>query len=64
MTVANVLILHRRGNLAVSNVYTGPAGEITVDTTLRSIRVHDGVTPGGKDTLTNKKTHQFTVMPT
>ena len=37
----------KRGNTAVSSTYTGPAGEITYDTGLNSIRIHDGITPGG-----------------
>lgn len=37
----------KRGNTAVSGAYTGPAGEVTYDTTLNAIRVHDGVTAGG-----------------
>jgi len=40
-------VLLRRGNTAVSSAYTGPVGEVTVDTDLDTIRVHDGVTPGG-----------------
>jgi Major tropism determinant N-terminal domain len=50
MTVANInvrQVLLKRGNTAVSSTYTGPIGEITVDTTLYAVRVHDGVTPGG-----------------
>ena len=40
-------VLLKRGNVAVASAYTGPIGELTVDTTLHSVRVHDGVTPGG-----------------
>ena len=50
MTVANInvrQVLLKRGNTAVSSVYTGPVGEVTVDSTVHSIRVHDGVTAGG-----------------
>ena len=50
MTRANVVvrkILPGRGNTSVSNTYTGIVGEITVDTDLDTIRVHDGVTAGG-----------------
>ena len=43
----NKQVLLRRGNTAVSSVYTGPVGEVTVDTDLSVLRVHDGVTPGG-----------------
>ena len=47
MAVANVQILHKRGNATVSAGYTGPVGEITIDTTSDSIRIHDGSTAGG-----------------
>lgn len=50
MTVANIQIDKirlKRGNTSVSTAYTGVVGEITMDTTLKTIRVHDGVTVGG-----------------
>jgi hypothetical protein len=50
MTVANVQVtqvLLKRGNTTKSLAYTGPLGEPTMDTDLNSIRIHDGVTPGG-----------------
>jgi hypothetical protein len=50
MTTANIVvrkILPGRGNTAVSTNYTGIVGEVTVDTGLDTLRVHDGVTPGG-----------------
>ena len=47
MSVANVRIQHKRGNTTVSSTYTGPIGEITVDTTTYQLRVHDGATAGG-----------------
>ena len=37
----------RRGTTAQHSSFTGANGEITVDTTLSTIRVHDGVTAGG-----------------
>jgi hypothetical protein len=40
-------ILLKRGNTAVSSTYTGPVGEITLDTDLLQLRVHDGTTQGG-----------------
>ena len=36
-----------RGTTAQNNAYTGPAGELTVDTTLSKLRLHDGSTAGG-----------------
>ena len=40
-------ILLKRGNLTEAGSYVGPVGEIVVDTTLNTLRVQDGVTPGG-----------------
>ena len=37
----------RRGTAAQNNSFTGASGEITVDTTNTTLRVHDGVTAGG-----------------
>ena len=52
----------RRGNTTQNNSFTGAAGEISVDTTTKTLRVHDGSTAGGEQvvgltatqTLTNK----------
>ena len=41
----------KRGNTAAASTYVGPLGELVVDTGLRTIRVQDGVTPGGMSTL-------------
>lgn len=37
----------RRGNTAQNNAYTGAAAEITIDTTKKTLVVHDGATAGG-----------------
>lgn len=37
----------RRGNTAQHGSFTGALAEVTVDTDLKTLRVHDGVTPGG-----------------
>lgn len=37
----------KRGNSAVSSSYVGAVGEITFDSTLKTVRVYDGMTPGG-----------------
>lgn len=48
MTITyNKQVILKRGNTAVSSTYTGPIGEITYDTDLKQVRVHDGVTAGG-----------------
>ena len=52
----------RRGTTAQNNSFTGAAGELSVDTTLNVLRLHDGSTAGGfsqvgltaTQTLTNK----------
>lgn len=40
-------IQRRRGTTAQHANFTGLVGEITVDTTLNTLVVHDGATPGG-----------------
>ena len=37
----------RRGTTAQNDAYTGLPGEITIDTTLNTVRLHDGTTVGG-----------------
>lgn len=37
----------RRGTAAQHTAFTGAVGEVTVSTDDRTLRVHDGVTPGG-----------------
>ncbi|MBD5400737.1 hypothetical protein HDR61_03265 [bacterium] len=37
----------RRGTTAEHNNFTGAVGEVTVDTSIKTLRVHDGVTAGG-----------------
>lgn len=49
MTITyNKQVLIKRGNTAFSSTYVGPISELTYDTGLNAIRVHDGVTPGGE----------------
>lgn len=52
----------RRGTTSQNNSFTGSAGELSIDTDLEVVRVHDGSTPGGfaliganaAQTITNK----------
>ncbi len=37
----------RRGSATAHTNFTGAIGEITMDTTNKTLRVHDGITPGG-----------------
>lgn len=41
------ILKFKRGNTAKNNAYTGSAGELTVDTSKKTVVVHDGVTTGG-----------------
>lgn len=42
----------RRGTTVQTSTFTGGAGEITVDTTKKTVVVHDGVTAGGSPLVT------------
>ena len=56
------VVQFRRGTTAQNNAFTGATGELSIDTDLDVIRVHDGITAGGfpavnttaTQTLTNK----------
>lgn len=41
------ILKFRRGTTTQNNAYTGAAGELSIDTSLNKIRVHDGSTAGG-----------------
>ena len=44
-------VQYRRGSATQNNAFTGALGEITVDTTNWTLRVHDGITAGGGGNL-------------
>jgi hypothetical protein len=46
----------RRGTTAQNNSFTGAVGEVTVDTTNSTLRVHDGATAGGTTVVTTGAT--------
>ena len=50
----------RRGTTTQNNNFTGAAGELSVDTTLNVIRVHDGTTAGGHTMLSGSITATLT----
>jgi hypothetical protein len=60
----------RRGTTAQNNSFTGSAGELSIDTDLDTIRVHDGSTPGGfalvgataVQTITNKSLDDLAIV--
>ncbi len=41
----------RRGTTAQNDAFTGAVGEVTVDTTKKTLRLHDGSTKGGKEII-------------
>ena len=43
----SIEVKFRRGTTAEHSSFTGANGEITIDTTIKTLRVHDGVTSGG-----------------
>jgi len=56
------ILQFRRGTTSQNNAFTGSAGELSFDSTLNNLRIHDGSTAGGHSfvqttstqTLTNK----------
>ena len=50
----------RRGTTSQNNSFTGAAGELSVDTQLNVIRVHDGTTAGGHALITGSSTVTLT----
>jgi hypothetical protein len=49
-----------RGTAAQNDAFTGAIAQVTVDTTNKNLRVHDGVTPGGHPTLSPSSAVTFT----
>ena len=50
----------RRGTTSQNDSFTGAVGEISVDTTLDTIRIHDGSTAGGFATVGSASTQTLT----
>ena len=50
----------RRGTTAQNNSFTGSDGELSIDTTIDTIRVHDGSTAGGFELTQNSATQTLT----
>src|SRR5210317_1075905 len=50
----------RRGTTAQNNAFTGSAGEVSVDTSIDTLRVHDGSTAGGFEITSNAETQTLT----
>jgi hypothetical protein len=54
----------RRGTTTQNNAFTGAAGELSVDTDLKTIRLHDGTTAGGGATMLNNISNQTALNKT
>ena len=54
------ILQHRRGTTSQNNAFTGSVGEISVDTDLDTLRVHDGTTAGGFQITQNAATQTLT----
>jgi hypothetical protein len=52
------VVQFRRGTTAQNDLFTGAVGEVTVDTTKSTLRVHDGSTAGGIEILEKNLTNQ------
>jgi len=54
----------RRGSTAQNNSFTGAAGELSINTSNSTIRVHDGSTAGGSELATVASTSNATNLTT
>lgn len=54
------VVQFRRGTTAQNNSFTGATGELSVDTDLKVVRVHDGSTAGGHAVASLTATQTFT----
>ena len=50
----------RRGTTSQNNAFTGAQGELSIDTDVYTIRIHDGTTAGGRQVPTLTATQTFT----
>ena len=57
-------VQNRRGTTAEHSTFTGANGELTVDTTKRTLVVHDGATAGGRPLLREDQSNLPTSAPT
>lgn len=52
-------VQHIRGSETASDAYTGLEGELTINRTSQSVRVHDGVTEGGHGTIYHARVNEI-----
>lgn len=53
----------RRGTTTQNDMFTGMAGEITMDTDKKTIRIHDGETLGGFEIARSENSFDITTVP-
>ena len=56
------VVQFRRGTTSQNNSFTGSAGELSIDTILNTLRVHDGATAGGNELLRKDLSNLVTVV--
>jgi len=54
------ILQFRRGTTSQNNAFTGSAGELSFDSTLNNLRIHDGSTAGGHSFTQNTATQTLT----
>jgi len=54
----------RRGTTTQNNAFTGAVGELSVDTDLKTLRLHDGTTAGGGSVMLNNVSAQTALNKT
>mgnify|MGYP003349196529 CR=1 FL=1 len=54
----------RRGTTTQNNAFTGAIGELSVDTDLKTLRLHDGTTAGGGSVMLNNVSAQTALNKT
>ena len=62
MTTETTTILLKRGTASKAAVYAGPPGEVVVDAGLWTLRVQDGMTPGGIPLAAAAHAHNFSEL--
>lgn len=56
------VVQFRRGTTTQNNSFTGSVGELSIDTTLNTLRVHDGSTAGGNELLRKDASNLVTTV--
>lgn len=60
MSTREIVVPFKRGTTSQNDNYKGVPGEVTIDVTKTTLRVHDGITIGGNEMLTRTMADQVT----